>query len=80
MAKSLACGVRDGIIPLHNLEGEIKLINDLRVVSEADDALPECKRAWNEWKRVAQDFDRVQKGGKEARRRLTTLPVRKETT
>ncbi|KAF9026023.1 hypothetical protein BDZ89DRAFT_1067865 [Hymenopellis radicata] len=79
LAKSLSCGVRSGAISLKDLETDIALINELRLVSESDSASPDCVRAWKDWKRVAHDYDRTSKGASQARTRLASLPVRKKT-
>lgn len=79
-AKALSCGILGGSITLEDCTAnETQLISELRAISELESSHPECKRAWNVWKRVEQSLDHVKSGSKDARTRLVSLPVRKKT-
>ncbi|KAK0218347.1 hypothetical protein EDD85DRAFT_797736 [Armillaria nabsnona] len=80
LSKTLSCGVQSGSITLKDLEDNLSTVNELWVIAETSastsnsNASPEASSAWDEWKRVAQDFERVKNGAQDARSRLAALP------
>ncbi|SJK99726.1 uncharacterized protein ARMOST_03037 [Armillaria ostoyae] len=80
LSKTLSCGVQSGSITLKDLDDNLSTINELRVIAETSastsnsNASPEASSAWDEWKCVAQDFERVKNGAQDARSRLAALP------
>ncbi|PBL04096.1 hypothetical protein ARMGADRAFT_1022590 [Armillaria gallica] len=80
ISKTLSHGVQSGSITLKDLEDSLSTVNELRVIAETSastsnsNASPEASNAWDEWKCVAQDFERVKNGAQDARSRLAALP------
>ncbi|KAK7056835.1 hypothetical protein VNI00_002552 [Paramarasmius palmivorus] len=79
LAKSLAFGARSGVFVPENLIPENGTIHALRLFSDSEVATSDCKRAWDEWRRVERNLERVKDGEKSARTRLVSIPVRKRT-
>ncbi|KAI3613200.1 hypothetical protein WG66_001557 [Moniliophthora roreri] len=78
LAKSLAFGVRNNVIPPSDLENEKDMIREYQEFSESVATKDDCRRAWSEWKRVERDLRRVKEGAKTARSRLASIPLRKK--
>ncbi|KAK0495155.1 hypothetical protein EDD18DRAFT_1393733 [Armillaria luteobubalina] len=77
-----SCGVQSGSITLKGLEDNPSTINELRPIAETSasasnsNASPEGLSAWEEWKCVAKDLERVKNGAQDACSRLAALPFR----
>ncbi|ESK89838.1 hypothetical protein Moror_823 [Moniliophthora roreri MCA 2997] len=77
LAKSLSLSGRNGTLTPQVLAENAGIIRELGAFPELQDTIPECKRAWQEWRRVERNLERVKLGAKEAWRRLASIPIRK---